>query len=129
SDGGEYVSVVVPHVLVVLLDDSRAALFELLGKAVLPDPGMLDEVIVDRDDLVVVLQWHFSCLLRRGSPTARPNADMVNLLASFDRGSSEPDHVAGCAPSAGILSEFRRPSGGCAPESYSSVALLWLLVI
>jgi len=31
----------------IILDDPRAALFEGLRQPVLPDPGMLDQVIVD----------------------------------------------------------------------------------
>jgi hypothetical protein len=58
SDGGEDLTVVGPEVLAIHLDDARPGLTELLGQPVLPHPRVFDQVVVDRHDLVVVLQRH-----------------------------------------------------------------------
>jgi hypothetical protein len=50
-------------VLAVLLEDLRPGLLELLWKAVLEDPRVLDQVIVHGHDLVVILQRHDGLLL------------------------------------------------------------------
>ena len=42
----------------ILLDDAGAGLAGVRGQPVLEDPRVLDHVVVDRDDLHVVLQWH-----------------------------------------------------------------------
>ncbi|BBZ59198.1 hypothetical protein MMON_04990 [Mycolicibacterium monacense] len=42
----------------VLLDDPRTGLAELLRQAVLPHPGVFNQVVVDGDDLVMILKWH-----------------------------------------------------------------------
>ena len=48
----------MPKVFAICLDDARAVFPEFLRQAVLPYTRVLDEVIVDRHDLMVILKRH-----------------------------------------------------------------------
>ncbi len=58
TDGGEHGTVIGPEMLVVDFDDPRPLLPVLGRQTVLPHLRVFDQMVVDRDDLVVILEWH-----------------------------------------------------------------------
>jgi hypothetical protein len=75
--------------------DVRAPVVVLRGEPVDPHPGRLDEVIVDRDHLDVIGQWH-EVLLAKHGPAQHGPLDDLHLVVSAGRGLEAVVATASC---------------------------------
>ena len=80
---GVGLALVHPDVFVGEFDDSGSGFTVFGGQTVLPDAGVLDQMVVHRHDLMVILQWH--SILPQLFLTVRSVSDTVSQRCSVGK--------------------------------------------